>query len=159
MFWSFKYSTNDFCFCKSKLIIRKRKTKKQLQFTCSYLISTIMNVLPLSVLCSQVLHHMKILLLNKLKISMEHSAIVRISTFKPRNYVHLCIYLYCVNIDSSNLGHKGKNSGLAAVVTLGSSLDYTTSRSSLKFLLPLVSEIRYLLTMCNNIYLLMMRLS
>ncbi|XP_022886343.1 uncharacterized protein LOC111402347 [Olea europaea var. sylvestris] len=51
------------------------------------------------------------------------------------------ILLYAI---LSKNGHKGKNSGLAAVVTLGSSLDYTTSRSSLKFLLPLVDPARAL---------------
>lgn len=32
------------------------------------------------------------------------------------------------------------DSGLASVITLGSSLDYTSSKSSLKLLLPVVSE-------------------
>ncbi|XP_019429343.1 PREDICTED: uncharacterized protein LOC109336952 isoform X2 [Lupinus angustifolius] len=36
----------------------------------------------------------------------------------------------------------GKDSGLASVVTLGSSLDYTPSRSSFKLLLPLASDKR-----------------
>lgn len=45
------------------------------------------------------------------------------------------ILLYAI---LSQNGHKGKNLGLASVVTLGASLDYTTSRSSLKFLLPLL---------------------
>ncbi|XAR67543.1 hypothetical protein NMG60_11002335 [Bertholletia excelsa] len=37
----------------------------------------------------------------------------------------------------SRSGFDGRDSGLASVITLGSSLDYTTSKSSLKFLLPL----------------------
>ncbi|KAK9115967.1 hypothetical protein Sjap_014914 [Stephania japonica] len=37
----------------------------------------------------------------------------------------------------SRCSFEGRNSGLKAIVTLGSSLDYTTSRSSLKLLLPL----------------------
>lgn len=36
-------------------------------------------------------------------------------------------------------GFEGKESRLAAVVTLASSLDYTSSKSSLKLLTPLVS--------------------
>ncbi|PPD93640.1 hypothetical protein GOBAR_DD09428 [Gossypium barbadense] len=39
----------------------------------------------------------------------------------------------------SRCGYEGKDSGLAAVTTLASSLDYTSSRSSLKLLLPLAS--------------------
>lgn len=39
-------------------------------------------------------------------------------------------------------GFDGKDSQLASVVTLGSSLDYTPSRSSLKLLLPLASDKR-----------------
>lgn len=38
-------------------------------------------------------------------------------------------------------GCEGKEPGLAAVVTLASSLDYTTSKSTLKLLLPLVSRL------------------
>ncbi|KAL2482369.1 hypothetical protein Fot_43813 [Forsythia ovata] len=45
------------------------------------------------------------------------------------------ILLYAMLSQNSN---EGKNSWLASVVTLGASLDYTTSRSSLKLLLPLV---------------------
>ncbi|KAG5522570.1 hypothetical protein RHGRI_034656 [Rhododendron griersonianum] len=41
--------------------------------------------------------------------------------------------------DSDN-SFEGKDSGLASVITLASSLDYSTSRSSLKRLLPLESE-------------------
>lgn len=37
------------------------------------------------------------------------------------------------------LGFEGKESRLAAIVTLASSLDYTSSKSTLKLLLPLVS--------------------
>lgn len=37
----------------------------------------------------------------------------------------------------SRYGFKGKDPGLVSVATLGSSLDYTSSRSSLKWLLPL----------------------
>jgi hypothetical protein len=37
-------------------------------------------------------------------------------------------------------GFEGAPSNLAAIVTLASSVDYTTSNSSLKMLLPLVSE-------------------
>lgn len=36
-------------------------------------------------------------------------------------------------------GFEGKTPGLAGVVTLASSLDYTSSNSSLKLLLPIVS--------------------
>lgn len=36
-------------------------------------------------------------------------------------------------------GFEGVKSGLAAVVTLASSVDYTSSKSSLKLLVPLVS--------------------
>ncbi|KAG5618883.1 hypothetical protein H5410_018707 [Solanum commersonii] len=35
-------------------------------------------------------------------------------------------------------GYRGKNTELASVITLGSSLDYTTSRSSMKMLIPFV---------------------
>lgn len=35
-------------------------------------------------------------------------------------------------------GYRGKNTELASVITLGSSLEYTTSRSSLKMLIPFV---------------------
>ncbi|KAL3512218.1 hypothetical protein ACH5RR_024935 [Cinchona calisaya] len=45
------------------------------------------------------------------------------------------ILLYAI---LSRNGYKRRDSELASVVTLGSSLDYTTSRSSLKLLLPLV---------------------
>ncbi|XP_030536824.1 uncharacterized protein LOC115745416 isoform X4 [Rhodamnia argentea] len=38
----------------------------------------------------------------------------------------------------SRYGNAGKDPGLVSVATLGSSLDYTSSRSSLKWLLPLV---------------------
>ncbi|CDO98402.1 unnamed protein product [Coffea canephora] len=38
----------------------------------------------------------------------------------------------------SQNGYKGRHSELASIVTLGSSLDYSTSRSSLRLLLPLV---------------------
>ncbi|KAL1072564.1 hypothetical protein V6Z11_D11G161600 [Gossypium hirsutum] len=41
----------------------------------------------------------------------------------------------------SRCGYEGKDSGLAAVTTLASSLDYMSSRSSLKLLLPLASVI------------------
>ncbi|KAF7847314.1 hypothetical protein BT93_L3095 [Corymbia citriodora subsp. variegata] len=44
------------------------------------------------------------------------------------------ILLYAV---LSRYGFKGKDTGLVSVATLGSSLDYTSSRSSLKWLLPL----------------------
>jgi hypothetical protein len=37
-------------------------------------------------------------------------------------------------------GFEGAPSNLAAIVTLASSVDYTTSNSSLKMLLPFVSE-------------------
>jgi hypothetical protein len=37
-------------------------------------------------------------------------------------------------------GFEGVSSNLAAIVTLASSVDYTTSNSSLKLLLPLVSK-------------------
>jgi hypothetical protein len=37
-------------------------------------------------------------------------------------------------------GFDGKDSEFASVVTLASSLDYTPSRTSLKWLLPLVSH-------------------
>ncbi|KAM0047838.1 hypothetical protein Hdeb2414_s0008g00267751 [Helianthus debilis subsp. tardiflorus] len=38
----------------------------------------------------------------------------------------------------SRYGFEGKDSGLAAIVTLASSLDYASSKSSLKLLLPLI---------------------
>lgn len=38
------------------------------------------------------------------------------------------------------IGFDGVPSNLAAIVTLASSVDYTTSNSSLKLLLPLVSK-------------------
>ncbi|XP_073004159.1 uncharacterized protein [Typha latifolia] len=44
----------------------------------------------------------------------------------------------------SKCGHEGVNSGLAAVVTLASSVDYTTSNSSLKLLLPLADPAQVL---------------
>ncbi|KAI5441604.1 hypothetical protein KIW84_010893, partial [Lathyrus oleraceus] len=40
----------------------------------------------------------------------------------------------------SRCGFDGKDSAFASVVTLASSLDYTPSRSSLKWLLPLASD-------------------
>lgn len=40
-------------------------------------------------------------------------------------------------------GYRGKNTELASVITLGSSLEYTTSRSSLKMLIPFVSEMKH----------------
>ncbi|XP_039040501.1 uncharacterized protein LOC120178772 isoform X2 [Hibiscus syriacus] len=44
----------------------------------------------------------------------------------------------------SRYGYEGKDSGLAAITTLASSLDYTSSRSSLKLLLPLVEPAQVL---------------
>ncbi|KNA23106.1 hypothetical protein SOVF_027790 [Spinacia oleracea] len=44
----------------------------------------------------------------------------------------------------SRCGYEGKDPGLAAVVTLASSLDYTTSKSSLKMLLPLANPAQIL---------------
>ncbi|KAL1074005.1 hypothetical protein V6Z11_D11G260300 [Gossypium hirsutum] len=43
----------------------------------------------------------------------------------------------------SRCGYEGKDSGLAAVTTLASSLDYMSSRSSLKLLLPLAVDLVY----------------
>lgn len=48
-----------------------------------------------------------------------------------------CAHDFCVVVC---LAADGKNSNLAGVVTLASSLDYTNSKSSMKLLLPLVSE-------------------
>ncbi|TYH57886.1 hypothetical protein ES332_D08G118500v1 [Gossypium tomentosum] len=42
------------------------------------------------------------------------------------------------------MGYEGKDSGLAAITTLASSLDYTSSRSSLKLLLPLADPAQVL---------------
>lgn len=39
-------------------------------------------------------------------------------------------------------GFEGKDSGLASVVTLASTLDYRSSKSLLKLLLPLVREMK-----------------
>ncbi|XP_076947252.1 uncharacterized protein LOC143619129 [Bidens hawaiensis] len=44
----------------------------------------------------------------------------------------------------SRYGYEGRDPGLAAVVTLASSLDYTSSKSSLKLLLPLVDPAQIL---------------
>ncbi|XP_043695222.1 uncharacterized protein LOC122645886 isoform X2 [Telopea speciosissima] len=44
----------------------------------------------------------------------------------------------------SRCGFEGRDSGLAAVATLASSLDYTSSNSSLKFLLPLADPLQAL---------------
>ncbi|RVX18046.1 hypothetical protein CK203_004412 [Vitis vinifera] len=42
----------------------------------------------------------------------------------------------------SQSGSEGRDSGLASVITLASSLDFTSSKSSLKLLLPLASEMK-----------------
>lgn len=49
---------------------------------------------------------------------------------------HLIFYIIYMS------GFDGKDSGLASIVTLASSLDYTPSKSSLKWLLPLASDKR-----------------
>ncbi|KAK9118182.1 hypothetical protein Scep_016275 [Stephania cephalantha] len=55
---------------------------------------------------------------------------------KDDRSVHFAVkYIRMVTLERACF--EGRNSGLKAVVTLGSSLDYTTSRSSLKLLLPL----------------------
>lgn len=48
-------------------------------------------------------------------------------------------------------GSEGKESRLAAVVTLASSLDYTSSKSTLKLLVPLVSGWFYLFLVTPSI--------
>jgi hypothetical protein len=39
-------------------------------------------------------------------------------------------------------GFEGRNSGFTSIATLASSLDYTSSKSSLKLLLPLASDMQ-----------------
>ena len=53
--------------------------------------------------------------------------------------VNQCVDLSFFLFQRKLLGFEGKDSGLASVVTLASSLDYTPSKSSLKLLLPLAS--------------------
>ena len=50
-------------------------------------------------------------------------------------------------------GYKGRHSELASIVTLGSSLDYSTSRSSLRLLLPLVSQKKHILLLPTSKFL------
>ncbi|CAK9151278.1 unnamed protein product [Ilex paraguariensis] len=55
---------------------------------------------------------------------------------EPRGYLFDATSAFGVSLLSCK-GYEGRESGLAAVVTLASSLDYTSSKSSLKLLLPL----------------------
>lgn len=59
------------------------------------------------------------------------------SVVKLADYVFICVLKF---VDLQ--GSEGRDSGLASVITLASSLDFTSSKSSLKLLLPLASEMK-----------------
>lgn len=73
-----------------------------------------------------------------------YSMLSRYSKKRPNVSISICKSL-CILSPNSLLspiecsGSDGKESGLAAVVTLASSLDYSNSLSTLKLLLPFVS--------------------
>lgn len=62
----------------------------------------------------------------------------------------LCIIRFWLNHVSS-LGFKGMDSGLAAVTTLASTFDYSSSGTLLKYLLPMASTREPVTTLCHSL--------